>query len=284
MKDTGARSVREKKALLHERLKRQGNLLLAFSGGKDSFFLLQSAREALGAANVFSYFVHTPFTGEAARERVAYFQKKFQLALREIHVDMFKDNRMRQNPRNRCYLCKRQMFTVLKKEARRFGISMVADGSTVSDLSENRPGRLALEKLAIASPLKDAGFSGPEIIAELKKRGVADYFLTSSTCLATRFPYDLPLDAGQIDAIGRVEHNLLKQGIFPLRVRYMTDGVRIETTADNFKKIIALKNDLLALCKTHHFKFVTLDLGGIKSGSWDELPVVAVSIREEKKF
>lgn len=272
-----ARNVRDKKALLRERLKRQGNLLLAFSGGKDSFFLLQSAREALGAANVFAYFVHTPFTGEAARERVAYFQKKFKLNLREIHVDMFKDLRMRQNPRNRCFLCKRQMFTVLKKEARRFGIAMVADGTTVSDLSENRPGRLALEKLGIASPLKDAGFSGPEIAAELKKQGIKDYFLTSSTCLATRFPYDLTLNAGQIGAIGRMEHDLIKLGIYPLRVRAMTDGVRIETTEANFQKIIALKNDLLALGKAHHFKFVTLDLGGIKSGSWDDLPAVADS-------
>jgi uncharacterized protein len=269
-----ANHLREKKALLRERLKRQGNILLAFSGGKDSFFLLRSALEALGAANVFAYFVHTPFTGQAARERVAYFQKKFKLNLREIHVDMFKDPRMRQNPRNRCFLCKRQMFTALKKEARRFGIAMVADGTTVSDLSENRPGRLALEKLAIASPLKDAGFSGPEIVAELKRQGVADYFLTSSTCLATRFPYDLSLDAARIEAIGRVEYELLTRGIFPLRVRYMTDGVRIETAEANFRKVTALKKDLLALAKAHGFKFVTLDLGGIKSGSWDELPAV----------
>ena len=167
------------------------------------------------------------------------------------------------------------MFTALKKEAKRFGIPMVADGSTVSDLSENRPGRLALEKLAIASPLQDAGFSGPEIAAELKKQGVKDYYLTSSTCLATRFPYDLTLNADQIDAIGRVEYDLLKWGIYPLRVRYMVDGVRIETTEANFHKIIARKNDLLALCQIHGFKFVTLDLGGIKSGSWDELPAVA---------
>jgi uncharacterized protein len=284
MKQTTARSVRDKKALLRERLKRQGSMLLAFSGGKDSFFLLQAALEALGAANVLAYFVNTPFTGEAARERVAYFQKKFHFTLRQIHVDLFKDVHVRQNSRKRCFLCKKYMFTALKKEAKRFGIPMVADGTTVSDLSEHRPGRLALEKLGIESPLKDAGFTGPEIIAELKKQGVKEYFLTSSTCLATRFPYDLTLNAGQISAIGSVEHDLLKRGIYPLRVRYMPDGVRIETTEANFQKLIALKNDLLALCKIHHFKFVTLDLGGIKSGSWDEIPAVAVSILDEKKF
>ncbi|MBU4268860.1 MAG: hypothetical protein KJ808_08465 [Acidobacteria bacterium] len=276
MKKPTTRNFREKKASLHERLKRQGNMLLAFSGGKDSFFLLQAALKALGTANVLAYFVHTPFTGEAARERVAYFQNKSPFTLREIHIDLFKDVHIHQNSRKRCFLCKKYMFTALKKEAKRFGIAMVADGSTVSDLSENRPGRLALEKLDIASPLQDAGLSGPEIAAELKKQGIKDYYLTSSTCLATRFPYDLTLNAGQIDAIGRVEYDLLKWGIYPLRVRYMVDGVRIETTEANFHKIIARNNDLLALCQIHDFKFVTLDLGGIKSGSWDEPPAVAV--------
>jgi uncharacterized protein len=269
MKDQIQRNVREKKASLHERLKRQGSMLLAFSGGKDSFFLLQAALEALGSANVLAYFVHTPFTGEAARERVAYFQKKFPFTLRELRVDLLKNAHILQNSRKRCFLCKKYMFTALKKEAKRFGIPNVSDGSTVSDLSEHRPGRQALEKLAILSPLQDAGFSGAEIAAELKKQGVKNYYLTSSTCLATRFPYDLTLNAGQIDAIGRVEYNLLKWGIYPLRVRYMVDGVRIETTEDNFHKIIARNNDLLALCQIHGFKFVTLDLGGIKSGSWD---------------
>lgn len=284
MKKTTAGNTGGKKALLRERLKRQGNMLLAFSGGKDSFFLLQAAMEALGPANVLVYFVKTPFTGEAVRERVAYFRKKLPFNMREIQLDLFKDVHIRQNSRKRCFLCKKYMFTALKKEAKRFGISMVADGSTVSDLSENRPGRLALERLAIASPLQDAGFSGPEIAAELKKQGVKDYFLTSSTCLATRFPYDLTLDSEQINAIAMVEHDLIKRGIFPLRVRYMPHGVRIETTEAHFQKLIALKNDLLALCKIHHFNFVALDLGGIKSGSWDELPAVTVSIRAEKKF
>ena len=275
MKEKTSRNVREKKALLREGLKRQGSMLLAFSGGKDSFFLLQAALEALGAANVLAYFVNTPFTGEAARERVAYFQRRLPFTLREIHLNLFKDIRVLRNSRQRCFLCKKSMFTALKKEAKRFGIPMVADGTTVSDLSEHRPGRLALEKLDIASPLKDAGFTGPEIIAELKKQGVKEYFLTSSTCLATRFPYDLALNAGQISAIGRVEYELLQRGIYPLRVRYMTDGVRIETSEANFHKLIALKDDLLALGKLHHFQFVTLDLGGIKSGTWDEPTVVA---------
>jgi uncharacterized protein len=261
--------ITEKKALLRKRLKTYGRLLIAFSGGKDSFFLLQTASETLGTANVFPYFVSTPFTLAAARERVEYFKEKFSLPLNEISIDFLKDVRLRQNPRQRCFYCKKKMFNALKKEARKLGVKIIADGTTVSDLAENRPGRLALEKLAIQSPLRDAGFTTAEIVALLKKKGVAKYFLTSSTCLATRFPYDFCLNRLSIQAIGQVEHYLIRRGIYPVRVRYQTDGIRIEIPPANFKKIITMRDEVIAVCRAAGFKFVTLDLAGIKSGSWD---------------
>jgi len=269
MKAGAKLTVREKKALLHERLKRQGRILLGFSGGKDSFYLLRQAGLALGEANVSAFFVNTPFIGEAARARVDYFRKKFPFSLREIDIDLLHDARLRQNPRQRCFLCKQRMFGVLKKEAKRQGIGMVADGTTASDLHEHRPGRRALDKLGIASPLQEAGFTSDEIIGELKKLGVEDYFLTSSTCLATRFPYELPLDAGRIAAIGQVENFLIGRGVFPLRVRYMAEGVRVETGETQMSNVLALKKELLEFCRSRNFKFITLDLGGMQSGCWD---------------
>jgi uncharacterized protein len=264
-----ARNIIKKKVLLREQLKAYGRLLVAFSGGKDSFFLLQTAIETLGAANVFPYFVHTPFTLDATSERVAYFKKKFSLHLNEISIDFLKDVRLRKNPRQRCFYCKKKMFSALKKEARNLAVKIIADGTTVSDLAEHRPGRLALEKLAIHSPLRDAGFTTAEIITQLKKKGVADYFLTSSTCLATRFPYDFILQPRLIQAIGRVEQHLIRSGIYPVRVRHLTDGIRIETSATYFKKLIAMRDELIAVGRAAGFKFVTMDLAGIKSGSWD---------------
>jgi uncharacterized protein len=269
MAPRNAMSVTQKKVLLHQQLKAYGRLLVAFSGGKDSFFLLQTAIETLGAANVFPYFVSTPFTLAAARERIDYFQKKFSLQLNEISIDFLKDVRLRKNPRQRCFYCKIKMFSALKKEARRHGVKIIADGTTVSDLSEHRPGRLALEKLAIRSPLRDAGFTSAEIIAQLKKKGIADYFLTSSTCLATRFPYDFSLNTRIIQGIGRIEHHLIRSGIYPVRVRHMTDGIRIETSPANFKKLIRSREELIDIGRAAGFKFITLDLAGIKSGSWD---------------
>jgi uncharacterized protein len=276
-----AANITEKKALLRARLKTYGRLLVAFSGGKDSFFLLQTAVETLGAANVFPYFVITPFTLAASRERVAYFQEKFSLHLHEISIDFLKDARLRQNPRQRCFICKIKMFGALKKEARKLAVKIIADGTTVSDLAEHRPGRRALEKLAIQSPLREAGFTTTEIIAQLKKKGVAEYFLTSSTCLATRFPYDFSLNPRIIQAIGRVEHYLIRHGIYPVRVRHLTNGIRIETPPANFNKLIAMRDELIVVCREAGFKFVTLDLAGIKSGSWDELPAVADSTLED---
>lgn len=269
MKPVPTATITNKKKLLRERLETYGRLLVAFSGGKDSFFLWLKANETLGAANVLPYFVNTPFTLAAARERVDYFKNTFSLPLTEIRIDFLKDPRLRRNPRQRCFYCKIKIFSALKKEARKFGVHFIADGTTVSDLAEHRPGRLALEKLAIRSPLRDAGFSGADIVSQLKKIGVAGYFLTPSTCLATRFPYDFTLQARHIQAIGRVEHLLIQKGIYPVRVRHMTDGIRIEAAPANFKKLIVMGDELVAFCRASGFKFVTLDLAGIKSGCWD---------------
>jgi pyridinium-3,5-biscarboxylic acid mononucleotide sulfurtransferase len=268
--------IKAKMAFLRDQLAGYGRLLVAFSGGKDSFFLLQTARETLGTANVFPYFVNTPFTLDAARERVAYFKERFSLPLHEIRLDLLKDARLRRNPRQRCFYCKTKIFSALKKEARQRGVEFIADGTTVSDLAEHRPGRPALEKLGIRSPLRDAGFTTAEIIGQLRKQGVNEYFLSSSTCLATRFPYDFALTPRLIRAIGQVEHYLIRQGIYPVRVRHMTDGVRIEIDPAHFKKLIVAREGLIAVGHSHGFKFITLDLAGIKSGCWDELPAAAV--------
>jgi len=280
MKLVRARSMAEKKEFLRRRLEEYGRLLVAFSGGKDSLFLWQEASEILGASQVFPYFIRTPFTLDSARERVAYFRNKFSMPVNEISIDFLKDSRLRRNPRQRCYLCKIKMFTALKNEARKLGIRTIADGTTASDLGEHRPGRLALEKLAVRSPLRDAGFSSAELVSLLKKKGVAAYFLTSSTCLATRFPYDFSLNRRLLEAVGRVEHYLADHGVYPVRVRHMTDGVRIETTPANFVKVIALRAGLSAVCRAAGFHFTTLDLGGLQSGCWDELPEATVPARK----
>jgi uncharacterized protein len=263
-------AVRRKKALLREILRRHGSILVAFSGGKDSFFLLNEAVAALGRENVAPFFVATPFNHESARARVDYFRDRVPVEVRELRLDLLAGPRLRRNPRQRCFVCKQRMFLALKKEAARLGIVVVADGSTASDQSGYRPGRLALKKLGITSPLLEAGFTAAEIAADLARAGIGKFFLSPSTCLATRFPYGHRLDADEMLRIGQVEQFLAARGIYPLRVRYIPDGVRLETGPALFRKVLALKDDLLDFCRARGFMFVTLDLGGIKSGPWDE--------------
>ncbi len=274
---------RRKKARLHEILARCGRILVAFSGGKDSFFLLREAIATLGKDNVAARFVTTPFLGEAARARVDYFRKRLPGAVLELPLDLLADVRLRRNPRQRCYLCKRLMFTALKQEAARLGIATVADGSTVSDQAEHRPGRRALNSLAIASPLREAGFTSKEIVSELARSGIEKFYLTSSTCLATRFPYGHRLGPGEIRAIGQVEHFLAVRGVFPLRVRFIPDGVRIECGEKQRRRVVALKDELLAFCRERGLRFVTVDLGGIQSGPWDEAPPAPKAKGKSKK-
>jgi uncharacterized protein len=264
-----ASAVRRKRSLLREGLQRSGSVLVGFSGGKDSFFLLREAVAALGPERAVPVFVATPLNGEAARARVDYFRQHAPVPVRELRVDLLAGPRLRRNPRQRCFVCKQLMFSALKKEAARLGISSVADGSTASDQAEHRPGRLALEKLGIASPLRDAGFTAEEIAGELARSGIDKFYLSPSTCLATRFPYGHRLDPGEMLRIGQVEGFLSAHGVYPLRVRYIPDGVRVETGAGHFKQVLALGDDLLAFCRARGFLFVTLDLGGIKSGPWD---------------
>ena len=263
-----SRIPRAKIERLRAILKRHGRVLVGFSGGMDSFFLLREAVAALGRGNVVAVHVATPFSGEGARSRVAYFREKAPLPVRTLRLDLLADRRLRDNPRDRCYLCKRLMFRALKREARRLGIAAVLDGSTLSDQAEHRPGRRALAELGILSPLRDAGIASAEIAAELAREGFEPFYLTSSTCLATRFPYDEPLRPARIAAIGRVEHFLAGRGIYPLRVRHIPAGVRIEVGAERIRDVLAVRQELLAFCRGKSAEFVTIDLGGLRKGAW----------------
>jgi uncharacterized protein len=146
----------------------------------------------------------------------------------------------------------------------------VLDGSTLSDQAEHRPGRRALAELGILSPLREAGIASAEIAAELAREGFEPFYLTSSTCLATRFPYGEPLRPARIAAIGRVEHFLAGKGIYPLRVRHIPQGVRIEVGTERFDDVLEARDDLLAFCRGQGLEFVTIDLGGLRKGAWDK--------------
>ncbi len=174
------------------------------------------------------------------------------------------------NPRERCYFCKKKIFSTLKKKAQELGIETVLDGTTYSDLSQYRPGLKALEELNILSLLQEVRFTSSEIADYLKNTaGIDDYFLTSSTCLATRFPYDLQLNEHLLKVFDDLEEYFVDMGIFPVKIRFIPEGIRVETPSRHFQEVFAHRDKIIDFCKKRGLKFVTLDLEGIKSGVWD---------------
>jgi uncharacterized protein len=253
-----------------EKLRALKRVLVAFSGGKDSFLLLKTAVETLGKENVTACHVKTGFSSKNDQKRINYFSQQLDFQLQVIEIDLSREKFIMSNPRERCYFCKKKIFSALKKKAQESGIETVLDGTTYSDLSEYRPGLKALEELNILSLLQDAGLTSAEIAAYLKKNaGTEDYFLTSSTCLATRFPYDVQLNDRLLNIFDELEEYFVNMGIYPVKIRYIPEGIRIETPSRHFREVLENRDEIIDFCKKTGLKFVTLDLEGIKSGVWD---------------
>lgn len=259
----------EKIEMVRENLRALNRVAVAFSGGKDSFFLLKIAVETLGKKNVTAFFVESDLLTGNDKKRVDYFKKILDFDLERMALDIYSEERILKNARDRCYHCKKKIFSALKEEAARLKIKHLLDGTTYSDLAEYRPGLLALEELGIVSPLKEAGITSAEVVACLESLHIEDFFLTSSTCLATRFPYNHRLDKGTLQTYAEIETYLADQGIYPVRIRYLAHGIRIETEADNFLKLLQKRAGITRFCKERGMKFITLDLEGLKSGVWD---------------
>lgn len=262
--------IEDKIKKLRQRLMEFPQVLIAFSGGKDSFFLLKYSLETLGKKNVMAIFVNNRFITPNDRKRVNYFQELLEVEITTLDIDLPGDPKIMKNPKDRCYHCKKKIFSLLKERAAAWTIPVIMDGTTFSDLNEYRPGLRAIEELHVVSPLMEAGISSAEIVAHLQQTmTIPEFFLTSSTCLATRFPYDIDLDETLLDIFGEIEGFLVDQGIYPVKVRYIPDGIRVETPVERFHYILENRGKLLNLCRGKKIKFVTLDLEGIKSGVWD---------------
>lgn len=255
---------------LKEQLKSLGKVLVAFSGGKDSFFLLKIAIETLGKENVSVFFVKTGFSSLNDEKRIDYFSKKLDFPMKRIYIDISEEQRIMANSKDRCYFCKKKLFKVLKAEASSLSIVSVLDGTTYSDKDEYRPGLKAIEELGIISPLQEAKIISTEIVSYLRETlNIEEYYLTSSTCLATRFPYNFALSERILKTFDEIEVYFVEQGIYPVKIRFIEDGIRIEASENNFHKIFEIKEDILEFCKKKGIKFVTLDIEGIKTGVWD---------------
>ena len=260
-------SRQEKLKKLKNRLKSLKSVLVAYSGGVDSTLLLKMAKEALDDKVLAVTALSETYP---ARELACARSLARTLGVRHkvIKTQELKDPHFRDNPQNRCYYCKKELFSKLKKLAREHRLAYVIDGSNADDLSDYRPGALAKKEFDVLSPLQEAGFTKKDVRALSKKYGLSTWCKPALACLASRVPYHSKIDKKRLMRIDKAEGLLRKSFHIKgnLRVRDFQDLARIEVDKEKIKRLAA-STKLAGLLGRFGYKSVVVDLKGYRTGS-----------------
>ena len=247
------------------------SLLVAFSGGVDSTLVARAAAEAVNGP-VLLAFCSTELVTSTEEKRARTLAKQLDLPFYVAKLDVLVLPEVANNRRERCYVCKRALFSQLLQLARKRGLAQVADGSNADDWRlGNRPGNRACKELGILQPLAETGLDKGQVRALAAWLGLPNYAQAAQPCLATRFPYDTPLTAQQLSRVAAGEQLLLDIGCKEFRLRVHGEICRIEAAARERELIMAQSDRIEGALAALGWSFVTLDLGGLKSGCFDKL-------------
>lgn len=243
---------------------------LAFSGGVDSTFLLavlckDQDRKVLALTALSP--TH-PRREQAEARKIA---RQFRAEHREIFTDEIKLEAFRRNPPDRCYHCKRYLFSSMLEISGREGFDLLVEGSNLDDRSDFRPGTRALGELGIRSPLLEARMTKSDIRVLSRKMGLPTWNKPSVACLASRFPYGTPITERDLERIDRCEVFLLQRVQGSVRVRYHESTARIEVDLASIPAILKERETIVNYFKKQGFSYVTLDLEGYRTGSLNEV-------------
>lgn len=244
------------------------DLAVAYSGGMDSMFLLAVAHEVLGD-RVIAVTAVSPVSTEREICEAAEYTTRSGIRLIKTEVDLLGMDKFINNPPDRCYHCKREIFSKIIEVSSKEGFSCVADGTNTDDDNDYRPGMRALKELGVLSPLREAGFSKQEIFNLAGEMGIPAKNKPASACLASRIPYGEAITADKLKIIGEAEEYLRNLGFTQVRVRHHGEIARIEVLPDEINRFADknLRNTISVKLKELGFKFVVLELEGYKKGS-----------------
>jgi uncharacterized protein len=251
-------------------LKNMGSVLVAYSGGMDSTFLLKVSGEVLGDKVLAVTAVSPTYPrGELAFSR----RMSSRLGIRHkvINTEELRDKRFILNPANRCYFCKKELFAKLVNIARKYKLKFVCDASNLSDDKDWRPGNQAKQEFGIRSPLKESGFTKKDIRKLSKNMGLVSWDKPNLACLASRIPYGMKITPQVLSRIEKAEKFLSALGLKQVRLRHYGGLCRIEVFNKDMPKLLKKRKLIVARLKALGYNYITLDLEGYRTGSMNEV-------------
>jgi len=262
-------NAHEKLEMLKKNIFEMKSVVIAFSGGVDSTFLLKVAHDVLGDKAIAVTARSQTYPERECLEAIEFAKsigiEHEVIVSEELDIEGFSDN-----PLNRCYLCKHELFDKINDFAKIKGAAYVAEGSNFDDLSDYRPGMQAISEHKVQSPLKQVGFTKNEIRELSKEMGLKTWDKASFACLSSRFPYGEKITPEKLQRVDKAEQFLLDMGFKQVRIRNHDLMARIEVLPSQFDDLMAKREVVLKQLQELGYVHISLDLKGYRTGSMNE--------------